>query len=530
MHRLRFSYGRAAIAAYLFALLFILSTLVPASSRLNLPELTKEQRTAIKLLRETVSQIEENYVSLPNMNKVFGAGLTGIQKSIGKKHLEVIRMDSGRYTLRAGGEEMVVRFGAGGSEGLAAMERAYRFALSKVGSERSSGSDLKVMYDSLGAIFNSLDAFSAFLPPDVYREMQVETTGRYGGLGITITTRDKKITIVSPIEDTPAFEVGLQPGDVIALVNGESTKGWSLSKAVKKMRGPPGTAVRLGITRQAWISPKEFVVVRAVVQIRSVKSRIMAEDIGYVRLTAFHERTSDELGTALRRFRNSGVRAIVLDLRNNPGGLLRQSVRVAERFLPERSMVVFTRGRHRSQTMYFRTHGHGAWFDKPIIVLVNKGSASASEIVAGALKDLDRGLLIGRKTFGKGSVQTIIPLSGGAGIRITTAKYYTPLGVEIHGIGIQPDIEVGPAPKPKKENRAKSSTKSKSPQIPKRIDDPSFGDDDEVLQLAIKTLKKTKSSVVEVLRLTARQIQPHIARHAKGNSHAKVPKAQNRNP
>ena len=530
MRRFRLPYGRAAIVAYLFALLFILPTLTPASSRLALPELTKEQRKAITLLREAVSQIEENYVSLPNLSKVFGAGLSGIQRSLGKKHLEVIRMDSGRYTLRAGGEEMVVRFGAGGSEGLAAMERAYRFALSMAGSGRKPGDDLKVMYDSLGAIFNSLDPFSAFLTPDVYREMQVETTGRYGGLGITITTRDKKITIVSPIEDTPAFEAGLQPGDVIALVNGESTKGWSLSTAVKKMRGPPGTAVRLGITRKAWSLPKEFVVVRAVVQIRSVKSRIMVEDIGYIRLTAFHERTSDEMGAALRRFRDSGVRAIVLDLRNNPGGLLRQSVRVAERFLPERSMVVFTRGRHRSQTMYFRTHGHGAWVNKPVIVLINKGSASASEIVAGALKDLDRGLLIGRKTFGKGSVQTIIPISGGAGIRITTAKYYTPLGVEIHGKGIQPDIEVGPTPKSENNKSEKSTGESKPPPVPKRIDDPSFGDDDEVLQLALNTLKKTKSSVVEVLRLTARQVQSHLARHAKGISQVQAPKPQSHNP
>ena len=529
MHRFRFPHERATIAAYLFILLFILSTLTPASSRPTLPELTKEQRKAISLLRETVSQIEENYVSLPNLNKMFRAGLSGIQQSLGGKKIEVIRIDPGRYTLRAGGEEVVVRFGAGHSEGLADMERAYRFALSKAGSGRKPGDDLKVMYDSLGAIFNSLDPFSAFLTPDVYREMQVETTGRYGGLGIKITTRDKKIIIVSLIEDTPAFEAGLQPGDVIALVNGESTKGWSLSTTVKKMRGPPGTAVRLGIAREVGSSPKEFIVVRAVVQIRSVKSRIMSNDIGYIQITAFHARTSGEMGAALRRFRDSGVRAMILDLRNNPGGLLSQSVRVAEHFLPERSMVVFTRGRHRSQTIYFRTHSHGAWFDKPVIVLVNKGSASASEIVAGALKDLARGLLIGRKTFGKGSVQTIIPISGGVGIRITTAKYYTPLGIEIHGIGIQPDIEIGPAPKSKSNKKEDSTWKSKSPQIPKRIDDPSFGDDDEVLQLALKTLKETKSSIVEVLRLNARQVQSHLPRHAKSISHAQVSKAQNRN-
>ncbi len=385
------------------------------------------------------------------------------------------------------------------------------------------------MYAALTALLSSLDPFSTFLSPDVYREMQVETTGRYGGLGITITTRDKKITIVSPIEDTPAYEVGLKPGDVIAGVNGEPTQGWSLSKAVRKMRGPPGTAVRLDIERSGWPKAKEFIVMRAIVQIRSVKSRVMDGNIGYIRLTAFHERTSDELDDALSRLRRSGVGAMVLDLRNNPGGLLRQSVRVAERFLPDNSMVVFTRGRHRSQTMYFRTDGNGEWARKPLIVLVNRGSASASEIVAGAMRDLDRALLVGRKTFGKGSVQTIIPISGGAGIRITTAKYYTPLGIEIHGKGILPDIEAGPALRKEKGGGSKAAKKkSPPPPLPKRINDPAFGEDDEALQLALRTLRKTKSPVVEVLRLTADRVRSRMSRRTKGI--AQIPEKKDRRP
>jgi C-terminal processing protease CtpA/Prc len=183
--------------------------------------------------------------------------------------------------------------------------------------------------------------------------------------------------------------------------------------------------------------------------------------------------------------------------------------------------------------MYFRTHGTGVWSRKPLIVLVNRGSASASEIVAGAIKDLDRGLLIGRKTFGKGSVQTIIPISGGSGIRMTTAKYYTPLGVEIHGKGISPDIEAGPPPNPEKKDQAKAKAPKPSKQprkLPKSLDDPTFGDDDDALQLALRTLKKTKSAVVEVLRLTALQVQSRMARRARGISQAQVPGGQSLRP
>ena len=529
LKRLRQRWPAGLLFAAVFALILI--SYAPASTPSRLPDLTEEQTRAVRLLRETVAQIEENYVSLPNLAKAFGAGLKGLQRAVGKERLEVIRKDAGRFALRSGDEEMAVRFGGRGPEVLSAMEEAYRFAMSKAAAGRGEGADLKAMYLSLGAMLNSLDTFSAFLPPEVFREMQVETTGRYGGLGITITARDKKITIVSPIEETPAYEAELKPEDVISLVNGESTEGWSLTEAVMKMRGPTGTAVRLGISRKGWPAPREFVVVRAIIQIRSVKSRVMKDDVGYIRLSAFHERTSDEMGSEMRRLRDAGARSLILDLRNNPGGLLRQSVRVAERFLPERSMVVFTRGRHRSQTMYFRTHGTGVWSRKPLIVLVNRGSASASEIVAGAVKDLDRGLLIGRKTFGKGSVQTIIPISGGSGIRMTTAKYYTPLGVEIHGKGISPDIEAGPPPNPEKKDRAKIQKPKKQPRkLPKRLDDPTFGDDDDALQVALRTLKKTKSAVVEVLRLTALQVQSRMARQARGISQAQVPGGQSLRP
>lgn len=507
-------------------LIFSFLTGAPAKEALNLPEPTENQRNALSLLRETLTLVEENYVSMPDMRRVYSSGLTSLQRSIGKDRLEVIRQDSRHFTLRAGPEELQVYFGGADLDGLSEMEKAYRFALANVPGEENRDEGLKVMYGMLRSMLKSLDTYSSFMPPDVYREMQVETSGRYGGLGITISVRDKKIIVISPIEDTPAHKAGLKPGDEILSVEGDSIEGWSLTSAVKRMRGEPGTPVRLVIMRKGWVIPKEFVLIRAIVRIRSVKAKILEENIGYLRLTAFHERTTSELDKAMSNLLEKGVQELILDLRNNPGGLLHQSVRVAERFLPNRSMVVFTRGRHRSQTMYFRTHVNGVWVKKPMIVLVNRGSASASEIVAGALQDLDRALLIGDRTFGKGSVQTIIPLSGGAGVRLTTAKYYTPLGIEIHGKGIRVDLEVK---EPVSDMGAKDSDEKDPDELKKQYIRRSLRnrnmspEDDLALKIALETLKRSKSSVVEDLRLKALKVKARLVPGRNDVSQVRIP-------
>ena len=399
----------------------------------------RDEAAALLLLRETVTLLEESYVSLPDMRKAYGEGLTAMGRAAGKDRIEISSSGPRSFRLRSDGEEIETQIEGSSRGSLQRFEQAYRFTLNhSAGGKR----EMEIMYEALGAMVASLDPYSSFMPPERFRALQEETSGRYGGIGLTISQKDGKLIVVSPLEDSPASRAGIEPGDEIVSVDGEPLNGRSLPAAVRRMRGPPASEVRLGILREGWPAPRIFTLTRALVHIRSVKARLFEGGWGYVRLSAFHEETSQELERVLTRLRKSGAKGLILDLRNNPGGLLVQAVRAAEQFLPEGSMVVFTRGRHRGQAMHFRTHSDGRWTRQPMVVLTNRGSASASEIVAGALQDLDRALVIGAATFGKGSVQTILPLSHGAGIRLTTAKYYTPLGREIDQKGVSPDLEV----------------------------------------------------------------------------------------
>ena len=300
----------------------------------------------------------------------------------------------------------------------------------------------KIIHGAIKGMLRTLDPHSSFMPADVYREMQVETEGRFGGLGIEITMRDDVLTVVSPIEGTPAFRAGVEPGDQIIKVNGESTKEMSLVDAVKKLRGPEGSSVTISIFRQGFTEPKDFTLSRAVIQIKSVRWTKLQDDIGYVKLRSFHKTTEEELEAALQDLGEQHIKTLVLDLRNNPGGLLEQAIAVANVFLDGGQLIVYTKGRLPNQNMKGFSKSDGFHVSYPMVVIINGGSASASEIVAGALQDLHRATVIGTQSFGKGSVQTIIPLSDGSGLRLTTAKYYTPKGGEIHGKGITPDIVV----------------------------------------------------------------------------------------
>jgi carboxyl-terminal processing protease len=277
--------------------------------------------------------------------------------------------------------------------------------------------------------------------------MQVETTGSFGGLGIEITLRDDILTVVSPIEGTPAFKAGLQTGDRIIKIDGLVTKDMQLSDAVKRMRGKPGTKVTISIVREGWSEPKDFDIVREQIRVQSVRTADVGNGIAYIKLRQFQEQSAADLSAALDKAAKAGMKALVLDLRNNPGGLLTAAVEITEDFIEDGKLVVYTEGRVRNQNMRFQAHARKAYANLPMVVLVNQGSASASEIVAGALQDWGRAIIVGTQTFGKGSVQTIIPLSDGSGLRLTTAKYFTPKGRSIHGKGITPDIVVE-LPKP----------------------------------------------------------------------------------
>ena len=309
----------------------------------------------------------------------------------------------------------------------------------------------ELIYSAIKGTLRGLDPHSSFLDPESYREMQVETSGSFGGLGIEITLKDDILTVVAPIDGTPAYRTGLHTGDRIVKIDGLSTKDMQLVDAVKRMRGKPGTKVTISIAREGWAEPKDFDIVREQIRVQSVRMVEMGEGIEYVKLRQFQEQSPQDLDAALDKLRKNGMKALILDLRNNPGGLLTAAVEVSEKFIDDGKLVVYTEGRVRNQTMRFSAHAKRGYSQMPMVVLVNQGSASASEIVAGALQDWGRATIVGTQTFGKGSVQTIIPLSDGSGLRLTTAKYFTPKGRSIHGKGITPDIivEVPKEPAPK---------------------------------------------------------------------------------
>jgi carboxyl-terminal processing protease len=300
----------------------------------------------------------------------------------------------------------------------------------------------ELIYSAIKGTLRGLDPHSSFLDPESYREMQVETSGSFGGLGIEITLRDDILTVVAPIEGTPAYRAGIQPGDRIVKIDGIVTKDMQLSDAVKRMRGKPGSKVTIAVGREGWTEPKDFDITREQIRVQSVRTHDLSNGIGYLRVRQFQEQTAHDVEAALDKFAKSGTKAMVLDLRNNPGGLLTSAVEVAEKFLEDGKLVVYTEGRVRNQNMRFSAHAKKPLSTIPMVILINQGSASASEIVAGALQDYNRAVLVGTQTFGKGSVQTIIPLSDGSGLRLTTAKYFTPKGRSIHGKGIAPDIVV----------------------------------------------------------------------------------------
>jgi carboxyl-terminal processing protease len=302
----------------------------------------------------------------------------------------------------------------------------------------------KLIYGAIRGMMKELDSHSAFLTEDMFREMQVDTKGEFGGLGITIGIKNDILTVIAPIEDTPAWKIGILAGDKILKVEDEPTKDMTIEEAVKKMRGTPGTEVTITIMREGFEEPKDFTIVRDIIKLKSVKSRMLPDNLGLVRITQFQERTSRDLDDALKELssQEGGLKGLILDLRNNPGGLLDQAVKVTSEFLPANTLVVSTKGRKTSQNMEFKSRGGDRIPGVPMVVLTNHGSASASEIVAGALQDWKRALILGIQTFGKGSVQTVIPLEDGSGIRLTTAKYYTPKGRSIQNKGIEPDIVV----------------------------------------------------------------------------------------
>jgi len=329
--------------------------------------------------------------------------------------------------------------------------------------EETNSKDL--IYGAIKGMLETLDPHSAFMPPNMYKEMQEETKGRFEGLGIEITIKDSILTVVSPIEGTPAYKAGILAGDQIVTIDGESTKNFSLMDSVKRLRGPRGTKVTISILREGFTKPKDFTLVREVIPVRSVRHELLEKSYGYVRISQFQEKTDDEFGKAMKEMQEESkgsLKGLILDLRNNPGGLLDQAVKISDRFI-ESGLIVSVEGRKEDQKMKFYAHPDGNFAQYPLVVLVNGGSASGAEIVAGAIQDQGRGIIVGTQTFGKGSVQTIIPLKDGSGLRLTTARYYTPRGRSIQAKGIVPDIIVKPS-------RSEEEKEALTPKLPAERD------------------------------------------------------------
>jgi carboxyl-terminal processing protease len=325
--------------------------------------------------------------------------------------------------------------------------------LEKVRKEFVDGQNLTyhdLVYSSLKGMVSSLDPHSEFMDVDDYQQLQNDTEGRFGGLGLVVSMRDSYVTVVAPMEDTPGFRAGILSGDRIVKIDGKSAEKMSLPEAVKLLRGEPGTQVKVTIQRPSSGLVKDFTLTRAIIKMAMVKDingkkefPLGDDKIGYIRITEFGLKAGEELEAALDKLKAEEMKALIIDLRWNPGGLLDEAVEVCGKFLPRGQLVVTTEGRDSSQNSTRRADGHGDELNgMPMVVLVNLGSASAAEIVTGCLQDLHRAIILGDKTFGKGSVQSIFPLDDGSALKLTTAKYYTPSHKVIHQHGIMPDIEV----------------------------------------------------------------------------------------
>ncbi|MDE2291408.1 MAG: S41 family peptidase [Elusimicrobia bacterium] len=358
-----------------------------------------------------------------------------------------------------------------------------------------------LIYGAARGMVGTLDPFSQFMDPDEHKDIKTETEGQFGGLGIRVGMRDDWLTVVTPLPGTPAFKAGMLPQDRVVKIDGTSTKGFTMDDAVKKLRGKPGSHVYIGVARNMgtddkpdWTA-KDFDLVREVIKIQSVQSRMLEDSIGYVRITEFSANTADETNDALQNLKKAGATSLVLDLRNNPGGLLTAAVDVASFFIGSNQLIVYTQGRKPENRQDFRAPAKAAYGDLPMVVLVNGGSASGSEIVTGALQDDKRAVILGSRTYGKASVQSVIPLEDGSGLRLTVAHYYTPLGHMIMRDekkktgGITPDIVIPVDRGTESKLEAQQETIYQPGQQPESAVKPADQVEDAVLDRAVELLK-----------------------------------------
>ena len=485
----------------------------------------QETGRELQLVQEVVSQVLDHYVLALDPVRLAVAAIEGMSSAAAGERI-IAERQGDAVRLQAGEASMVLPLSRDGRMNRESVSTAYRFIRQKAAATPSK----ELAYGAIDGMLAQLDPHSSFMTPEVYKEMRLETQGTFGGLGIQVAVKDRQLTVVTPIAGTPADRAGIQPGDRIVRVDDMLTQQMTLMEAVQRLRGPAGSKVTLTILRHESPGPFQVTLTREVIALKPVKLVTLEQSIGYIKIVSFSEQSGRNLQQAVQTLTEKGVKGVILDLRGNSGGLFNESIRAAELFLDEGQPVVSTASRHKNEAAHYKAAHPGALVKVPMIVLVNGGSASASEIVAAALQDLKRALIVGSKTYGKGSVQTIIPLKDGSALRLTTARYVTPGGRSIDGVGIQPDlvirdqVEGASSPKPVEVGPAPGKKRERSRLVRKRgriiADDE--GDPavvigrrdivdlqkDQLLNLSWRALQATRGPDVETLLGTARALLP----------------------
>ncbi len=434
----------------------VITTSIVISKVLCDLETEVDRSEGIKVFHQAMTIVSENYVEEVDPKNLLHSAIDGMIAAVNPQPATPEQDKETRATksdIVIGNLLDTNAAEANRTKGRKVFEEALTFVRKNYAHDKQPDIQPKdLIYNAINAMIGSLDPHSAFMTPEQYDDIQADTKGEFGGIGIQTGLKENILTVIASIEDTPAFRAGIRSGDKIIKINDKDTKGMSLQDGVNKMRGTPSTKVKLTILRNDRNEEKDFTITREIIRIKTVKSEILDNTIGYIRISQFQQKTASDFSASLSRLMQENIESLIIDLRDNPGGLLHSAVKVASHFIPSGELVVYTKNKE-GKKKEFLSSKEDPYLAIPIVVLVNESSASASEIVAGALKDWHRATIIGLTTFGKGSVQSVVPLKDGSALRLTTAKYYTPRGIAIQAIGISPDVVVKPKMKKGQELR-----------------------------------------------------------------------------
>ena len=475
----------------------------------------------LEVFNEVLELVAEKYVYPPDYRKLFGGVMEGMLATVPENQLKVEDHNDGK-TLTHGSDKLTYHLGFSRQDNLNATQKVFRFLLKHFPEEVK---EAKLETNAIHGIMSSLDAYSLYMDPEEFENSMRDTEGQYGGLGMVITMEDLKLTILKTMKNSPAERAGLLPGDIITHVDGEELKEMQIQELAAKLRGYPDTQVNIQTLRPKTGEKKRHTLTREIINIESVQFKWLPDNTAYIKISSFSKQTNDQLEEALEEGRKRGMKAVILDLRYNPGGLLNQSVLVASHFLEQGRLIVYTRGRHVRDSQEYDAVYEESLPKTPLAVLINHHSASASEIVAGSLRDSGKAILIGENTYGKGSVQTIFKMSDGSGLRLTTSKYFTPSGIDITLQGITPEILIerdlppepgetalSSEPEPRKETLPPDILRVKESEIQQYLKDQGISPDRELdsqvhlARFVLKNSRPAKSHTLARARELVRQM------------------------